>query len=234
MNIINNAIDAIEKENGTITIKTSLSSDAIFISIKDTGKGIKDDDKLNIFDPFFTTKEVGYGLGLGLAISYSIIQEHHGEILVKSALNEGTEFIIKIPILQTKKIQIIMDNKYNILYIDDEESNLRVFKNTFRREFNIFIAASADEGMEILKQTPMNVIITDQRMPGKTGLELLEEIHQIFPEIPPHRLMISGYAAPCEINTAFKEFGLYKFISKPWEADELRQIIMDVIQNQNG
>ncbi len=127
-----------------------------------------------------------------------------------------------------------MDKKYNILYIDDEESNLRVFKNTFRREFNIYTAASADEGMEILKQSNIDVIITDQRMPGKTGLELLEEIHAIYPEIPPHRLMVSGYAAPCDINTAYKNYGLFKFISKPWEADELRQLIIYVIQNNHG
>jgi PAS domain S-box-containing protein len=106
MNIINNAIDAIEKENGDITIKTSLSSDAACISVKDTGRGIKDDDKLRVFDPFFTTKEVGYGLGLGLAISYSIVQEHKGSIKVNSTVNEGAEFIIRIPLSQSKTIQL--------------------------------------------------------------------------------------------------------------------------------
>lgn len=122
------------------------------------------------------------------------------------------------------------DKKYTILYIDDEESNLRVFKNTFRREFTIYLASSAQEGMEILNRSNIDVIITDQRMPGKTGLELLKEIHVMFPDIPPHRLMISGYTAPFDIDTAYKNYGLFRFISKPWEADELRQIIFDVIQ----
>lgn len=102
MNIINNAIDAIVGEQGTISIKTRSKSGMAFISIKDTGKGISDDVRGKIFDPFFTTKEVGLGLGLGLAISYSIIQEHKGEINVRSALNKGTEFIVRIPILQSK------------------------------------------------------------------------------------------------------------------------------------
>lgn len=123
-----------------------------------------------------------------------------------------------------------MDKEYTVLYIDDEESNLRVFKNTFRRDFNILLASSAQEGIEILNRSKIDVIITDQRMPGKTGLELLKEIHDMFPHIPPHRLMVSGYAAPFEINTAFKDYGLFRFISKPWEADELRQIILNVIQ----
>lgn len=122
-----------------------------------------------------------------------------------------------------------MEKRYNILYIDDEESNLRIFKNTFRRDFNIYLAASAQEGIEILYKSKIDVIITDQRMPGKTGLELLKEIHDLFPEIPPHRLMVSGYAAPNDIKIAYQNYGLFRFISKPWEADELKQIILNVI-----
>ena len=123
-----------------------------------------------------------------------------------------------------------MAKETNILYIDDEESNLRVFRNTFRREFNVYLAASAAEAIDILNETRIDVIITDQRMPGKTGLELLKEIHDMFPDIPPHRLMVSGYAAPFDVDTAFREYGLFRFISKPWEADELRQIILTVLQ----
>lgn len=102
MNILSNAIDAIGEKQGSITIKTDFSTDNVTISIRDTGKGIKDEDMPKIFDPFFTTKDVGQGLGLGLAISYSIIQEHKGKIQVKSVINEGTEFIISLPITQTE------------------------------------------------------------------------------------------------------------------------------------
>lgn len=126
-----------------------------------------------------------------------------------------------------------MGSKYRILYIDDEESNLRVFKNTFRRDFEVHLAGSADDGIDILGQTSIDVIITDQRMPGKTGLQLLKEINEMFPDIPPHRLMISGYAAPEDINTAFEDYGLFRFISKPWEAEELRQIIFEVIRRHH-
>jgi response regulator RpfG family c-di-GMP phosphodiesterase len=122
------------------------------------------------------------------------------------------------------------EKKPIVLYIDDEESNLRIFKNSFRRDFEIYLADSAQKGIEILNETEIDVIITDQRMPGKTGLELLKEIHDIFPEIPPHRLMVSGYAAPRDINTAFEEYGLFRFISKPWEAEDLKRIILEVIQ----
>ena len=119
--------------------------------------------------------------------------------------------------------------KYNVLYIDDEASNLRIFKNTFRRDFNIYLAKSAEEGIEILTANQIDVLITDQRMPGKTGIELLKEIHELFPDIPPHRLMVSGYAEPADIDKAFTLYGLFKFISKPWDAVSLRELILQVI-----
>jgi signal transduction histidine kinase len=97
MNIIVNASQAIEGE-GEIFIHTYQKERHIYISIKDTGTGIKEENISEIFDPGFTTKGVGIGLGLGLYISYNIIQNHNGEISVVSELGKGTEFIIKIPI----------------------------------------------------------------------------------------------------------------------------------------
>ncbi|MBN1414729.1 MAG: response regulator [Bacteroidales bacterium] len=125
------------------------------------------------------------------------------------------------------------ESKYNILYIDDEESNLRIFKNTFRRDFIIYLANSAQSGIEILRKNKVDVLITDQRMPGMTGLELLKYIHELFPEIPPHRLMISGYAEPVDIRQAYDHYGLFGFIAKPWDAENLKQIILNVIQRHH-
>ena len=94
MNILVNACQAIEKE-GTITITTSYGNNALNISIKDTGKGIKDTKK--IFEAGFTTKGAGIGTGLGLAISSKIIDKHKGKIEVKSEIGVGSEFVITIP-----------------------------------------------------------------------------------------------------------------------------------------
>ena len=102
MNILSNAVDAID-EKGTITIKTLLSNNLIKISIKDTGQGIPENIREKIFDPFYTTKGVGKGTGLGLSISQSIIEKHRGSIDVKSEPGKGTEFIIILPVKQTKE-----------------------------------------------------------------------------------------------------------------------------------
>lgn len=113
MNILANAIDACEEFNlnrtfseilanpNIITITTEVNSDnsQIIIKIKDNGKGMLEEVKSKIFEKFFTTKAVGKGTGLGLAISHKIIVETHGGSLsFNSVLNEGTEFIISLPI----------------------------------------------------------------------------------------------------------------------------------------
>jgi two-component system, NtrC family, sensor kinase len=97
MNIVSNAAQAIKKQ-GDIWIKTWEEGPWAYISIKDNGPGIPKSDVDKIFDPFFTTKPVGAGTGLGLSISYGIIQKHDGQIIVKSEVGKGTEFVIKVPV----------------------------------------------------------------------------------------------------------------------------------------
>jgi Signal transduction histidine kinase regulating C4-dicarboxylate transport system len=97
MNIVVNATQAIEGE-GELFISTILQEEYIVITFRDTGTGIKPENINKIFDPDFSTKGVGVGLGLGLYISYNIIQNHNGEILVESELGKWTQFTIKIPV----------------------------------------------------------------------------------------------------------------------------------------
>ncbi|VAX26727.1 Two-component system sensor histidine kinase, partial [hydrothermal vent metagenome] len=95
VNILINALDAIEGE-GKIEVKTYLENNFICIDIKDNGCGMEQEVINKIFDPFFTTKSVGKGTGLGLSVSYGIIKKLNGNITVKSKLNEGSIFTIKL------------------------------------------------------------------------------------------------------------------------------------------
>jgi signal transduction histidine kinase len=99
MNILSNAIQAIPDE-GSIFVKTWQVDQNVKISIRDTGTGMSEDVQKKIFDPFFTTKGVGKGTGLGMSISFGIIQKHHGKIELFSKPNKGTEFVITIPVNQ--------------------------------------------------------------------------------------------------------------------------------------
>lgn len=111
MNILSNALQAIEGQGEiwitTQTLKAGKGSEGqVQVSIQDTGKGMTNETLEKIFDPFFTTKGVGQGTGLGLSISYGIIQNHGGEILVKSEVGVGTEFVVILPLRPPKKLLI--------------------------------------------------------------------------------------------------------------------------------
>lgn len=96
MNMILNARDAMP-QGGTLTVSTSLNDTQLIVDFEDTGVGIAPENIPKIYDPFFTTKGVGQGTGLGLAVSYGIVQEHGGRIFVSSTTGEGTRFRIKLP-----------------------------------------------------------------------------------------------------------------------------------------
>lgn len=98
MNIINNALDVMEKKGGRLDILTEQKKDQIVISIRDTGPGIPAPNLSQIFVPFFTTKPVGKGTGLGLAICYGIIKKMGGNIEVDSTIGRGTTFRILLPL----------------------------------------------------------------------------------------------------------------------------------------
>ena len=99
MNIINNAIQAVpdDKKDGVITIYTETQEENVVIRIKDNGVGMSEQVKKRVFEPFFTTKAVGVGTGLGMSITFGIIEKHNGQIFVNSEEGKGTEFVIQIP-----------------------------------------------------------------------------------------------------------------------------------------
>lgn len=99
MNLLMNAAQAIETK-GTITIRTGTGDNTIWIEIADTGNGIAPESLRHIFEPFYTTKPVGKGAGLGLFVSYSIVQKHHGRITVESDVGKGTTFRVWLPVRQ--------------------------------------------------------------------------------------------------------------------------------------
>ncbi|HST24326.1 MAG TPA: ATP-binding protein, partial [Blastocatellia bacterium] len=108
MNLVLNARDAMPA-GGRLTINTRLVDTSLVVDFRDTGCGIAPENIARIYDPFFTTKEVGQGTGLGLALSYGIIQEHGGRIFVESRPGEGTHFTIKLPTAFARQMQAASD-----------------------------------------------------------------------------------------------------------------------------
>ncbi len=108
MNLVLNARDAMPA-GGRLTINTRLVDTSLVVDLRDTGCGIAPEHIARIYDPFFTTKEVGQGTGLGLALSYGIIQEHGGRIFVESRPGEGAHFTIKLPTAFARQMQAASD-----------------------------------------------------------------------------------------------------------------------------
>jgi response regulator RpfG family c-di-GMP phosphodiesterase len=114
-------------------------------------------------------------------------------------------------------------DKIKVLYVDDEENNLIAFKAVFRRDYQVFTAIGGAEGLEIvLKETP-EVIITDQRMPLMTGIEFLQEVIKV--NSSSMRLLLTGYADISAVIDAINKGQVYRYLTKPWNIDEVRQAI---------
>lgn len=115
-------------------------------------------------------------------------------------------------------------DKIKVLYIDDEQNNLVSFKASFRFDYNVYIANNTDEAVNTLRQNPdISVILSDQKMPDKTGVEFFEEIRQEFPN--PVRILITGYADIESVISAINRGHVFRYIKKPWSEEDIRSSI---------
>ena len=115
-----------------------------------------------------------------------------------------------------------------ILYIDDEKDNLTVFYSTFRRHFEVHLASSGKEGLELMKKHDMHLVIADQRMPEMTGIEFLEKIIPEYPDCV--RMVLTGYSDVEAIIQAINKGRVYRYITKPWQKDELKITIEQALE----
>ena len=111
----------------------------------------------------------------------------------------------------------------NVLYIDDEEHNLTSFRAAFRRTFQVFVTSEPSEAVKILEENPIEVVISDQKMPTLSGVEFFE---LIMPEHPnPVRMLLTGHADIDAVIDAINKGQIYKYISKPWNEAELKRLV---------
>lgn len=118
--------------------------------------------------------------------------------------------------------------RQKILIVDDEHDILDALADTFMGDYEVHKASSAAEAMTILKDNAIDLILTDQRMPGMTGSELLESIEKEYPNMG--KILLTGYSDITATVDAINKGGIDRYLTKPWDNDKIRKIVMDVMQ----
>ncbi len=121
-----------------------------------------------------------------------------------------------------------MSKDFSILYLDDEEQNLLSFQALFRRTYNVFTTSSAHEAVDILNNNEIHVIFSDQKMPDVSGVEFFETILPDFPHAV--RILLTGYADIEAVIDAINKGQVYRYVAKPWDANELAICIENAIE----
>jgi putative nucleotidyltransferase with HDIG domain len=118
---------------------------------------------------------------------------------------------------------------YKIMIVDDEPANLRLLERLFRRDFQVLTAASGQEALQLLEQHDVALLITDQRMPGMTGIELLKRTSEFRPHMV--RIILTGYTDIGALVEAINCGQVYKYVTKPWNNDQLRLTVARAIEH---
>ncbi|MDI6763094.1 MAG: GAF domain-containing protein [Thermodesulfobacteriota bacterium] len=235
-NMVFNAVDAMPK-GGKITLSTQPHSEGwVEMRIADTGIGMSEEVKKRIFDPFFTTKGVTSS-GLGMSVSYGIIKRHGGEILVESEPGKGTVFVLHLPmgygeeVKETEKRGEMvpgMMRSARILVIDDEEAVRDILSRMLMTKgHQVEMASDGDEGIELFKKQPFDLVFTDLGMPKLSGWEVGKALKKLNPKIP--IIMITGWGM--ELNREkMGQNGIDLMISKPFNFDQVTQLIFEAME----
>jgi signal transduction histidine kinase len=120
-----------------------------------------------------------------------------------------------------------MGRRHTILVVDDEADVVASVQDLLRLDYRVLGATRADEGLQILRLETVHVVLTDQRMPGMSGVELLRRVRESHPEIT--RLLFTGYADIKAVIDAINQGNVFRYITKPWDPDELQTIIRQAV-----
>ena len=227
MNLIFNAVDAMP-QGGTLSIATEVErpQNTVLVTVADTGVGMPPDVRRRCLEPFFTTKG-DRGTGLGLAMTYGIIQRHRGTIDIETEHGEGTTFRIRLPacIDQPASPQQApahtVPRPLRILVVENEPVSRQVIVEYLQRDGHLVeTALDGREGLQRFQAGSFDVVVTDRAMPGMNGLELSAAIGQLVGPRPTVIIM-SGFGAEVGENGDLPS-GVDFVLTKPVTLDRLR------------
>lgn len=252
--VILNARDAMP-HGGTLSFQTShfvpdpdflarhveaRSGDFVQLRIRDTGVGITAEARQRIFEPFFTTKEKTTGTGLGLAVVFSIVKQHHGWIVCESEPGRGTTFDLFLPrsnsqlsVSPQDSVQGSAAKKRTILLADDERMIRQLTKTVLENVgYQVLLAEDGRAALELFRahQTDIALVILDAVMPRMSGRDTLRELVHLQPNVLV--LFSSGHATE-QVDLA--EFPQVRgFLAKPYRAHQLVQTVEEILRSSSA
>ncbi len=247
-NLITNSIDAFQDlkdgRHKKIQIEVMAEMDHIEIIYADNATGMSEEQMKHIFDPFYTTKAPGKGTGLGMSITYNIVKNHGGKLLVESKDGEWTKFILKfptVPELDNLSCYTLDDGSHTpdgkpigftkdiaslkipaglrLLIVDDELEVAEVLEEFLNEHFEVNVSTDPYDALRIISKEKFDLILTDMKMPGVSGLDIVKCGRKFQDNIP--ILIISGSPrTDANVNFALSQ-GASDMLSKPVDQEEL-------------
>jgi len=237
VNMVFNAVDAMP-DGGRLTLAAREAAGSVELSVSDTGSGMSDEVRSRVFDPFFTTKAKA-GMGLGLAVSFSIVRRHEGTVTVESKLGAGTQFIIRLPIAsETPSVALDLTRANvsqalisragvaRILVVEDEDYVRDLMQEILESAGNeIVVAGSGVEALSLLEHNEFDAVFTDVGLPGMSGWELSRRIRELYGDIP--IAIVTGWGDAVG-SDELKEQNINWVVTKPFTVERLTLLASEV------
>ncbi|MCE1205320.1 MAG: ATP-binding protein [Holophagaceae bacterium] len=233
MNLAVNARDAMP-QGGELSLRTRRTGKGrIELEVEDTGEGISAEALPRIFEPFFTTKAVGQGTGLGLSMVHGIVQTHGGTLAVESQVGTGTRFTLTFDLTTPGALDPMPPPSgrnlagsllgLRILVAEDEDFLLDMLESALGAAgAHVTRAASGSEAWEAFQGRAFDLVLSDQRMPGCTGMELFQRIRHSGSRVP--FILASGQSLEA-FQSAFASDARAHLLNKPFAIDDLLNLI---------
>lgn len=230
VNLIVNAVDAMP-QGGQIQITCAREDDRLILRFLDAGTGMSDDVRERIFEPFYTTKGL-QGTGLGLAVSYSIVERHQGVISVSSEPNHGTTFEIELPATDTVQfaepvLAETISSSLSILVIDDEPFVRDTLADMLDAlDHKVVAVPGGRAALEALRTRHFDLVFTDLSMPEMDGWEVAREIRRGWPTL--NIVMVTGYGQTTRYPSGELDL-VDSVIGKPFDFAQITATVAGII-----
>jgi PAS domain S-box-containing protein len=244
INLVANAAAALQGRTGTVGVYLGNlpggegdAPGAVRLRVTDDGVGMTPEVLERIFEPFFTTRPLGEGTGLGLAVVQGIVQDHGGQIFVRSVPGKGTTFDVELPAAGVERPEPVPATGVaprgageRLLVVDDEPVIARVVSEQLRRlGYEVTAVNDPEEALELIAEDPedFDLLLTDLQMPRMNGVELAARVARLRPQLPVVLSTGNRWSIPAATARAA---GIRGIVDKPFQIEELAHVLRTVLQ----